>query len=262
MTCGYQNSAGTDLDNLFYINNGNAGALGFQVSNGQDLGNRYTNGSTLGYSVGYQNSAGTDLGYLRGNLTKPTVSSNSLKNTVSKTYTYTDCLSCIYDEDTPKGGSGCHSSCRSVSGYLTLTLNMSQSAAYTITIKISMYNNHERDREDVAIFWTANTRVPPSDGGLLLEGDCGYQYPNKYLTSYYYSWRPGETSQMPVFSGALSGSVLVVDLAYAFAMSGYNNGSMRGAHLGSSACYFKVYVTISNSVGSTSVTYTVPMYPV
>lgn len=72
MTCGYQNSAGTDLDNLFYINNGNAGALGFQVSNGQDLGNRYTNGSTLGYSVGYQNSAGTDLGYLRGNFNPAT----------------------------------------------------------------------------------------------------------------------------------------------------------------------------------------------
>ena len=71
MTCGYQNSAGTDLDNLFYINNGNAGALGFLVSNGQDLGNRYSNLSTLGYSVGYKNSAGTDLGYLRGSISSP-----------------------------------------------------------------------------------------------------------------------------------------------------------------------------------------------
>lgn len=67
MTCGFMNSAGTDLDSLFYTNNGNAGAVGFQCSNGQDLGNRYTNANTLGYAVGYQNSAGTDLGNLRGN---------------------------------------------------------------------------------------------------------------------------------------------------------------------------------------------------
>lgn len=72
MTCGFRNPAGTDLDSLFYINNGNAGALGFQCSNGQDLGNRYTNGSTLGYSVGFRNSAGTDLGYLRGNFNPAT----------------------------------------------------------------------------------------------------------------------------------------------------------------------------------------------
>ena len=52
MTCGFLNSAGTDLDSLFYTNNGNAGAIGFQCSNGQDLGNRFTNVNTLGYAVG------------------------------------------------------------------------------------------------------------------------------------------------------------------------------------------------------------------
>ena len=67
MTSGYFNSAGTDLDNLFYTNNGNAGAVGFVEASGQDLGNRYTTASTLGYAVGLVNSAGTDLGYLRGN---------------------------------------------------------------------------------------------------------------------------------------------------------------------------------------------------
>lgn len=72
MTCGFRNSAGTDLDSLFYINNGNAGALGFRCSNGQDLGNRYTNSATLGYSVGFRNSAGTDLGLLRGSVASPT----------------------------------------------------------------------------------------------------------------------------------------------------------------------------------------------
>lgn len=67
MSVNYFNSAGTDLDNLFYTNNGNAGAVGFIEASGQDLGNRYTNASTLGYNVGFVNSAGTDLGYLRGN---------------------------------------------------------------------------------------------------------------------------------------------------------------------------------------------------
>jgi hypothetical protein len=67
MSVNFFNSAGTDLDNLFYTNNGNAGAVGFIEASGQDLGNRYTTVSTLGYAVGLVNSAGTDLGYLRGN---------------------------------------------------------------------------------------------------------------------------------------------------------------------------------------------------
>lgn len=67
MTSGYQNSAGTDLDNIFLADNSNGGAINMQISTGQDLGNRYNNGSTLGYAVGFQNSAGTDLGNLRGN---------------------------------------------------------------------------------------------------------------------------------------------------------------------------------------------------
>lgn len=73
MTCGFQNSAGTDLDNIFAVTNSNAGALGFQCSNGQDLGNRYASGS-LGISVGFQNSAGTDIGFLRSNKVTKTVS--------------------------------------------------------------------------------------------------------------------------------------------------------------------------------------------
>ena len=66
MTSNYRNSAGTDLDNLFYINNANLGAIGFKMSDGVDLGNRYANDQVLGYNVGYKNSAGTDIGYLRG----------------------------------------------------------------------------------------------------------------------------------------------------------------------------------------------------
>lgn len=75
MSVNYFNSAGTDLDNLFYTNNGNAGAVGFIEASGQDLGNRYTNASTLGYNVGFVNSAGTDLGYLRGSAVPPGINS-------------------------------------------------------------------------------------------------------------------------------------------------------------------------------------------
>lgn len=68
MASNYRNSAGTDLDNLFYVNNSNLGAIGFKTSDGVDLGNRYANGEVLSYNVGYKNSAGTDIGYLRGKL--------------------------------------------------------------------------------------------------------------------------------------------------------------------------------------------------
>lgn len=75
MTVSFYNAAGTDLDSLFYTDNGNAGAVGFQAPGGQDLGNRYTTVSTLGYAVGLVNSAGTDLGYLRGSAVPPGVNS-------------------------------------------------------------------------------------------------------------------------------------------------------------------------------------------
>lgn len=73
MTCGFQTASGADLDDLFYTDNGNSGALGFRQSDGTDLGNKYTSAATLGYSVGYRNSAGTDLGYLRGDVPPPEV---------------------------------------------------------------------------------------------------------------------------------------------------------------------------------------------
>ncbi|MBQ7430952.1 MAG: hypothetical protein IJV29_15050, partial [Butyrivibrio sp.] len=70
MASNYKNSAGTDLDSIFLVNNSNAGAIGFTVSGGQDLGNRYSNASTkLNQTIGYKNSAGTDIGYLRSNQT-------------------------------------------------------------------------------------------------------------------------------------------------------------------------------------------------
>lgn len=80
MASGFLNSSGTDLDNVFFVNNENGGAIGFLTSTGQDLGNRYNPRSTLGYNVGYKNSAGTDLGYLRGALTAPIITSHWISN--------------------------------------------------------------------------------------------------------------------------------------------------------------------------------------
>ena len=70
MTCNFKNISGTDLDDLFYVNNSNAGVIGFKCTNGQDLGNRYPAGS-ISTNIGYKNSAGTDIGYLRAKLAIP-----------------------------------------------------------------------------------------------------------------------------------------------------------------------------------------------
>jgi hypothetical protein len=68
MTSNYKINSGTDLDSLFLINNQNAGAIGFTISDGTDLGNRYSNATPkLNQTTGFQNNAGTDLGYLRSN---------------------------------------------------------------------------------------------------------------------------------------------------------------------------------------------------
>lgn len=63
---GFRNSAGTDLDGIFYTDWSNAGGIGFRQSDGNDLGNKYTISNVLGYAIGYRASDGTDLGYLRG----------------------------------------------------------------------------------------------------------------------------------------------------------------------------------------------------
>ena len=85
MASNFKNSAGTDLDSLFLVNNSNAGAIGFKMSDSTDLGNRYSNASTkLQQTIGYKNSAGTDIGYLRSNLS-PT-SSGSISVWIHSTY--------------------------------------------------------------------------------------------------------------------------------------------------------------------------------
>lgn len=120
MSVNYFNSAGTDLDNLFYINNGNAGAVGFIEASGQDLGNRYTNASTLGYGVGYVNSAGTDLGFLRGNAIPPHI--NSGWAAVGQTYINSN-NSRDYDDGTDNQNYDYTRHWREVSAYINCGLS-------------------------------------------------------------------------------------------------------------------------------------------
>lgn len=98
MTVNYYNSAGTDLDSLFLVTNGNDGGVGFFNAAGQDLGNRYAGGSSLGYGVGLLNSAGTDLGYLRGKGTAPSITSGVLQ--VGTWYYYNKGVDVTQDEET------------------------------------------------------------------------------------------------------------------------------------------------------------------
>lgn len=143
MTSNFLNSAGTDLDDVFYVNNSNAGALGFQLSNGQDLGNRYPSGS-LGYNVGYKNSAGTDIGYLRCKLVAPTASINvstsnvNLYNSDSYGYWYESSGHNSYSQYIVKTGRGtltCNISStngmpiNSVDWYVEVYMNMTYSSS-------------------------------------------------------------------------------------------------------------------------------------
>lgn len=122
MAVNYFNSSGTDLDNLFYVNNSNGGGVGYLTNNGQDLGNRYSNSSTLGTTIGYYNSAGTDLGYLRGKLEVPTITANITKNNTQYS-TYSD--SCT-DPD-------CNFACQLNMPFYGIKLNITKTNTMPIT---------------------------------------------------------------------------------------------------------------------------------
>lgn len=162
MASGFLDSAGTDLDSVFYTDNGNAGAIGFVTSGGQDLGNRYTKAATLGYNVGYKNSAGTDIGYLRGNLIAPTgTATPSISNKTSGYYSSTS-------QECDSNGENCSS----VTWYekyvkavfktvVTSTNGMPiTSVTYTVQMKVSKseYTN--------AIGITTNSTTIPSATGF------------------------------------------------------------------------------------------------
>jgi hypothetical protein len=111
MTCNFKNSAGTDLDSLFWIENANPGGIGFKMSNGTDLGNRYSSKVKLNQTIGYKNSAGTDIGYLRGKATSSYCNS-----------------ACSYGGSVNSNGQGCSCS----SGYTgTCTIKKTGRSSYS-----------------------------------------------------------------------------------------------------------------------------------
>ena len=124
MASNYLNSAGTDLDNVFHVDNSNAGALGFLTSDNQDLGNRYPAGS-LGVEVGYKTAAGTDIGYLRANI-KPVegIITNSVSNYNPEDTDSTRC-------ETADSSVTCHAYAESYATQITGTLTISNNMTPT-----------------------------------------------------------------------------------------------------------------------------------
>jgi hypothetical protein len=164
MASNFLNSAGTDLDDVFFVNNSNAGALGFQVSNGQDLGNRYPSGS-MGYNVGYQNSAGTDIGYLRSDYFIPVVTSHNV--TGSNVYSGKDgCYGPVercYDNDT--GWYDCYSSMRTRHNKGYVTVNGACSAGRRdVSWEIRVYYRHDETAYSPHYItwnmWANTTNIP------------------------------------------------------------------------------------------------------
>lgn len=124
MTSYYYNSAGTDLDSIFYSDNSSVGALGYYNSSGTDLGNKYASGS-LGYGVGYYNSAGTDIGYLRGALVAISLKSYGMTaSSISAGHSFT------YSSD---GESGAYMSSgyNWFKGYITLSVALNTATSFT-----------------------------------------------------------------------------------------------------------------------------------
>lgn len=124
MASNYLNSAGTDLDNVFHVDNSNAGALGFLTSDNQDLGNRYPAGS-LGVEVGYKTAAGTDIGYLRANImpVEGTIT-NSVSNYNPEDSTSTRC-------ETADSSTTCRCYAESYATQITGTLTISNNMTPT-----------------------------------------------------------------------------------------------------------------------------------
>ena len=192
MSVNYYNSAGTDLDNLFYTNNGNAGAVGFAEASGQDLGNRYTNASTLGYSVGYVNSAGTDLGYLRGNAVKPTISAAEVSihgkhHTSSTGPQYT-----TSGEDTEITG---YSPSHSGNGYVYYKYNCSGTAPLYCEIRMALTATN--DPITGRIMFQYNSNADMRNWNQYSVGNSGYETLAAWATGTYYTVYNGGCDTMP-----------------------------------------------------------------
>jgi len=222
MTCNYKNSAGTDLDSLFYTNNGNAGAIGFTVSNGQDLGNRYTNASKLNQTIGYKNSAGTDIGYLRGNIAAPTISGLGIS-------LYAGTTNGNHDYEGGSGESTYWVTCRGTNPVYKITFSTGNSPT-SMSIKIQIYGDHI-DHQTV---YSAKDRSSALAGGCsAVSGHDASStfgaYNNSWRDYHTYSWSSVSTTK-------------------------YIAMAVRGVYNCETPLSVRVIVTVSNSAGSASAT--------
>lgn len=199
MASNYFTSAGTDLDSLFYIDNRNAGAIGFQVANGQDLGNRYSAESTLGYNVGYKNNAGTDLGYLRGTVTVPGIVSHSLG--INRYYCYKSECSHTYTDN-----EGTHESShrlKRAGGFITVYANVSASGILHREIMVSYVNKETLYGGE----HTIELQLKPNSTENFAIGNV---HPSVVVPS------QTEGERRTLFTGTVSNSVPAFQFAYAY----------------------------------------------
>jgi hypothetical protein len=243
MTCNYRNSAGTDLDSLFYVENANPGALGFKTSDGTDLGNRFTSGATLGYSVGYQNSAGTDIGYLRGNVFVPTLSNVKLTNTYATKTT----RSMDSGEYTSEGyvGTSWYYPCYERSGYITISGSTNYSGSQNLYVTFWYVNTHPDDFEFVAAGVAGNAQYV-----AYLVPD-GFHEPNSTAANKYcISPNGGTKSWGRVVSNSFAASTFSCNIAYNTHHYAWHNSQVRYAGLTG----YRVSVSVGTSAGTSSET--------
>lgn len=192
MTVNFKNSAGTDLDSLFYTDNSNGGVIGFLTSGGVDLGNKYTNKSTLGYNVGYKNSAGTDLGYLRGNATPPALNTSLQKSSWNKVSLKKSSSSCGTE-----GDKSCTTYYYGSNGYCTLNISDSNLVKITrVDIKFfatffTAFDWHDKlgirlnSTDSIGILCTDDPCYQcDSTSRTDLSGSLDYKYGDKSYSSY------------------------------------------------------------------------------
>lgn len=226
MTCGFMNSAGTDLDSLFLINNSNGGALGFQCSNGQDLGNRFSASSKLNYAVGFQNSAGTDIGYLRGAGSTPvfTAYNATLNNLYNSGKT-----SCNHGS----GEDSYSHKQRYMRGYLYVTGSCSGFGNVAPTWQVCICHYHTENGYEheyrLAVQADSTANIAPSP--------CLDYAPHLYLT-------PNTESPWQTVKNNASGASRAMNVAFGL----YSNDG-RGSN--SYGECIRVYQRFYNSIGST-----------
>lgn len=159
MTCGFRTSAGTDLDDLFYSDYKNPGALGFKQSDGWDLGNKYTDAAALGYSVGYKASSGTDIGYLRGSMFIPSIRPEATVAEATELYRTTINEPHIDNAGGENDSDYCSepSMYYLIKGVITINPSSNWPQSQTVEAQIRYQNTHSRDRQWISVYFVPNT---------------------------------------------------------------------------------------------------------